>query len=179
LIKTYFMITKPTDFDPTNYFAPYIKNAPGSDLIESLTESMHQTLILFDSISENKGGFSYEDGKWTIKQVFKHITDCERILSYRALRFARNDKTDLSGFNQDSYSEHDNTANLSLDSIKNDYLAVRLATIELYRSLNTESLDFSGTGNGKESSARITGWIISGHNQHHCNVINDRYLTQL
>jgi uncharacterized damage-inducible protein DinB len=173
------MITKPTDFDPGNYFAPYIANAPGSDLIESLTESMHQTLLLFEAIPENQGSFSYGDGKWTIKQVFKHIADCERILSYRALRFARHDKTDLSGFDEDSYAEYDNTAKLSLESIKNDYLAVRLATIELYKSLNLESIDFSGTGNGKESSARIMGWVISGHDRHHCNVITDRYLTQL
>lgn len=36
----------------------------------------------------------------------KNLIDDERIYSYLALRFARNDKTELPGFEQDDYARH-------------------------------------------------------------------------
>jgi len=43
--------------------------------------------------------YRYAADKWTVKEIVLHIADDERTYTYRALRFARNDATELSFFN--------------------------------------------------------------------------------
>lgn len=170
------MIEKPKNINPKLYFAPFLLIAKGKDLIESLTISKNEVLELINKIDETTANYKYEENKWTVKQVLKHICDSERVHSYRALRFSKNDKTDLPGYDENKYAEVDNSKNLSVNQIKNEFIAIRNSTIELFRSLNSNTLDYIGTGNKQQLTARIVGWKISGHSTHHCNVIRERYL---
>ncbi len=172
------MINKPVGLNPKLYYIPFISSAKGEDLIKSLEISMAQIIDLIDGIDDAVGNYAYQDSKWSIKQVLKHISDSERVHAYRALRFGRNDKTDLPGFEENDYAQTDNSKNLSLIEIKDEFIAVRNATIQLFKTLNKASLDYVGTGNGLELTPRIIGWIISGHATHHHNVIKERYLKQ-
>src|SRR5207244_13457063 len=81
----------------------YISKVPGSDVLSVLESQRLQMLQLFTGRSERDGSFRYAPGKWTVKEVLGHITDSERIFTYRALRFARSDQTPLPGFEQDDY----------------------------------------------------------------------------
>jgi hypothetical protein len=65
-------------------------------VLEALKISSKETLELVKSMPESKGDYRYAPGKWSIKELLCHMMDTERILAYRALRFARNDKTPLS-----------------------------------------------------------------------------------
>jgi len=47
------------------------------------------------SLPEEKLYYRYAEDKWSIKEVLVHIVDDERIFAYRALRYARFDKTEL------------------------------------------------------------------------------------
>lgn len=171
------MIQKPKSNTPDLNYATFIELAPGNDLIESLFLTKERTLELIDQIDSKLSDYQYEKDKWTIKQVLKHISDTERIHAYRALRFSRGDQTDLPGFNENEYAQVDNSIHLSLEQIKNEFIAVRNATIELYKNLNLNSIDTIGTGNKMEFTPRKIGWIISGHNTHHCTIIKERYLS--
>lgn len=170
------MIEKPKNIDPELYFSPFLLIAKGNDLIESLTISKNEIIDLINGIDNSMSNYKYEENKWTIKQVLKHICDSERVHSYRALRFSKNDKTDLPGFDENEYAKIDNSENLNLEQIKNEFIAVRNSTIELFKSLNLDSLDYIGTGNKQELTPRIVGWKISGHSTHHCKIIKERYL---
>jgi uncharacterized damage-inducible protein DinB len=170
------MIEKPKNIDPELYFSPFLLIAKGNDLIESLTISKNEIIDLINGIDNAMSNYKYEENKWTIKQVLKHICDSERVHSYRALRFSKNDKTDLPGFDENEYAKVDNSENLNLEQIKNEFIAVRNSTIELFKSLNLDSLDYIGTGNKQELTPRIVGWKISGHSTHHCKIIKERYL---
>ena len=170
------MIERPKNINPELYFSPFLIIAKGDDLIESLIISKNEFLELINEIDNSISNYRYKENKWSIKQVLKHICDSERVHSYRALRFSKNDKTDLPGYDENEYAEVDNSKNLSINQIKNEFIAVRNSTIELFRSLNPNTLDYIGTGNKQELTPRIVGWKISGHSTHHCNVIRERYL---
>lgn len=171
------MIEKPNN-NPELYFSPYLLIAKGHDLIESLTISKNEIVDLINEIDDSMADYKYAKDKWTIKQVLKHICDSERVDSYRALRFSKNDKTDLPGYDENEYAKVDNSHNLSLDQIKHEFIAVRNSTIELFKSLNPDSLDYIGTGNNQKFTPRIVGWKISGHSTHHYKIIKERYLTK-
>ena len=69
-------------------------------LIEQLRFSLDRTKTLINNLSSKELDYRYEKSKWSIKEVLVHIIDDERIYGYRALSFARNDKTNLPGFEQ-------------------------------------------------------------------------------
>jgi len=170
------MIEKPIFSDPNHFYIPIVSNAIEKDLIKSLEQSCRNTESLIESISKGLENHKYQEDKWTIKQVIKHISDSERVHSYRALTIARKDKTSLPSFDDKFFALSDNCENLSLKVIKEEFIAVRKSTIELFKTLSQESLDFEGTGNNMVFTPRIIGWLISGHNSHHCSVIESKYL---
>jgi uncharacterized damage-inducible protein DinB len=170
------MIKKPINVNPDLYFASFIEMAKGDDLIESLKTSKQDIIDLIDGIDDEKSNHKYQEDKWTIKQVLKHICDSERVHTYRALRFSRKDKTDLPGFNENEYTSLDNSENLTLNQIRDEFISVRNATITFFTNMSFNAFDNIGTGNKIALTPRIIGWKISGHSSHHCNVIKERYL---
>ena len=73
------------------YFHYYYGLIPSNDLLVALEEDLNATLDILKSLPSEKENFAYAPGKWTTKEVFKHIIECERIFAYRALRFSRFD----------------------------------------------------------------------------------------
>ena len=102
--------------------------------------------------------------------------DAERIFTYRALRFSRNDRTALSGFDENEYVPESNASTRSLQSLIDEYSALRQSTIELFRNITDEMSLRTGIANGKEISVRALGYVIPGHEIHHEGVIKERYL---
>jgi Protein of unknown function (DUF664) len=95
---------------------------------------------------------------------------------YRALCFARNERTELPGFDQDDYIAFSNANDRSLDNILQEYEAVRHATIALYDGMDEQSLLRQGTANNNKASVRALGYHIAGNELHHLNIIKEKYL---
>ncbi|NND50942.1 MAG: DinB family protein [Flavobacteriaceae bacterium] len=159
-----------------HYYANYISQAGEDDLLSCLEANLERMCSFYESIPDEKMDFSYAEGKWTIKELILHIIDAERVFSYRALRFARGDKTDLKGFEQDDYVISSEAAKRSKTSLIDEYRSVRNSTITLYRSLDDKMLRHIGTANNSPMSAAALGFIIVGHENHHARIIKDRYL---
>ena len=87
-----------------SYQSMYLDLVEDKPIVVSLEGSLHEFISFFNSIEEAKLSFSYEEGKWTVKELLLHVIDTERIFQYRALRFSRNDGTILSGFDENIYS---------------------------------------------------------------------------
>ncbi len=159
------------------YYTPFIeKNPSDRSLIDSLIESKNDTEQFFNNIPEDKLAHRYAEGKWTPKEVLMHIIDTERIFSYRALRFARKDKIDLLGFDQNEFVSYSDAAERSLKSLIEEYIAVRNASIILYKNFTTAMLKEIGIGSGSPMSVRALGFITVGHEMHHIALIKERYL---
>lgn len=170
------MIQKPSPQEYNAYYQPFIDLIEGDDLTQILENTHSATHKLIRNLPIEKQDYSYAEGKWTIKEVLLHLLDTERIFAYRALRFARQDKTDLPGFEQNDYVPVANASKRSIESIAQELAAVRRSTILLFQNFDEAMMNSKGTANGFEMSVRAISLIIPGHELHHCNIIRERYL---
>lgn len=159
-----------------NYYQPYIAILGNVELLMALKSGLDTFTSFIAQIPEEKFKYAYDAHKWSVAEVLVHLIDTERIFQYRALRFARNDKTPLFGFNQDLYIPNSSANSRSKNSIVSEYTAVRKSTITLFESLNAEELLRYGIASDSKISVRALGFIICGHLQHHKNILNERYL---
>jgi uncharacterized damage-inducible protein DinB len=167
---------RPEAGEYAEFYAKYISKVPGTDVLGVLESERGQMLQLFARRSERDGNFRYALGKWTIKEVLGHITDTERIFTYRALRIARGDRTPLSGFEQDDYVRDGNFGERTLADLTEEFGAVRTASIALYRSFNEPALERRGIANQKEVTVRALAFITAGHQMHHRIILEEQYL---
>jgi uncharacterized damage-inducible protein DinB len=158
------------------YYEKYVSLVPAGDVVETLERQAADTLALLRGVSEEKASSRYEEGKWSVKEVLGHITDGERIFAYRALRFARNDQTPLSGFEQDDYVRAADFDARTFASLVAEFESVRAATLTLLRSLDPEAWTRRGTASDNPVSVRALAHIIAGHELHHVGILRDRYL---
>lgn len=164
----------PNEYNP--YYQTYIDALRVTELFDALNKSYEDTLTLLENRTEEELLYRYGDDKWTIKEILQHLIDAERILCYRALRFSRNDSTELPGYDESWFVDFSNANERPITDLLSEFHCVRSATRSLFKSLTNEMFTRSGIANGSEMSVRAAGLIISGHNWHHLNVIKERYL---
>lgn len=164
---------KPGEYNP--YYDRYISLIPGNDVLATLTSQLPKTVALLSSRSEQDGDLRYAPGKWSVKEVFGHIIDTERIMTYRALRFARNDRTPIEGFEQDDYVRDGPHANLSLADLIEEFKTVRATTLAFFRSLRSSDWTRRGVANNNEITVRALAFVIAGHEVHHRQILEERY----
>ena len=168
-------IAKPHAGTYPEYYSLYLNTVQGEDLILALQNNRKALdALVLEMIG--KADHSYAPGKWTIKEVLLHLIDTERIFAYRALTFARADKAELPGFDENEYARHYPADKRTLQQVYAEFKVVRDATIHLFQSLNEEAVLRSGIANGKPISVSALGYAIVGHANHHFNVIKERYL---
>lgn len=166
---------KLTEYNP--YYQPFVEKIhQETTLVNALIESKEEVVLFFKEIPIAKLSYRYDVGKWTPREVLMHLIDTERIFSYRALRFARKDKVNLLGFDQNDYIEPSKADSRAIDSLIEEYEAVREATIELYKNFDTTMLTEIGMGSGSPMSVRALGFVTVGHEKHHISIIKERYL---
>ena len=159
------------------FYKGYVKLVEQPDVLQAMRISGYRTMELIHSIPEAKSDFRYADGKWTIREVLCHMIDAERIFAYRALRFARNDKTQLPGFDEVAYAPYLNASGRNLRQIGDEMQHLRTTSVDLFDSFTAEMLKRKGIASNNELSVEALGFIIAGHETHHCKVLKERYLT--
>jgi len=148
----------------------------GDDVLAELESQTSSFPKFLSSISEEKACYAYAEGKWTIKELVGHILDTERIMSYRALRFARQDATALPGFDENDYVKYAHFADRSLQSLVDEFIVLRKSTMYLLNSFNELELSQSGISNERPISVRALVYILAGHVNHHQKILKERYL---
>ena len=157
-----------------DFYKSYIQVLENVELQEELEISLHKFIKFVQNIPMDKFDYRYADGKWTIKEIIQHLIDCERVLSYRALRISRNDKTPLPGFDENSFVENTNSNQRSLQGLLTEMAVVRQATLSLFSSFSVEQLERIGMASNHQISVRAIGFIIIGHQEHHQKIFQER-----
>ena len=145
------------------------------DLPDALEKQGRFTSSLLHSTSEEKAALRYAPGKWSVKQVVGHMTDCERVFTYRAMAFARGEQQSLPGFDENPYAEAGEFDRLSMRLLADAYEAVRRSTVLLFRGLSDAAWEKIGRANDTPLTVRETALITLGHERHHLNVLRDKY----
>jgi uncharacterized damage-inducible protein DinB len=159
-----------------DFYANYLSQVSDEyTLLEELEISLHRLIKFVQNLPMDKFDYRYAAGKWTIKDILQHIIDAERIFAYRALRFARNDKTDLAGFEENDYVDQADANGRSIMELLTDLSAFRQSTILLFKTFSEEKLLRYGTANNSIMSVRALGFVIIGHQNHHQKIFEERY----
>lgn len=160
------------------YYEKYIGRVPDGDVVELLERQMGEAAALLRAAPAEKADFRYEPGKWSVKEVVGHVSDAERIFSYRALRIGRGDQTPLASFDENVYAAASNAGERTLDSLVGELEDVRRATVSLFRSFGEEELRRTGTASDNPVSVRALAYILHGHVDHHLAILRERYLAR-
>ncbi len=171
-------MSRPEKEEYAEYYETYVSLVEEIDIVSALEKQLSAWHSLFVEISEEKADFSYAEGKWSIKELVGHLIDGERVFAYRALRFSRNDKISLAGFEQNSYVANSNFSNVNFADLIEELSLLRLSNILFFKNLTDEAWLRTGTASDAEVSVRALAYIMVGHIRHHANILRQRYLAQ-
>lgn len=157
------------------YFDRYINLIEDIELDQAMDNSL-QELADFDWEKCRATGLQvYAPGKWTIPDILQHIIDWERIMSYRALVFAREVSKKAVGYDEDIMAKNARASQRSLDDLLDELTGLRQSSRRLFNSFDEQQLQQSGICWESEMSALALGFTIAGHQRHHLNIIRERY----
>lgn len=171
-----FNAARPAETDYAPYYGKYVSLVPEGDIVATLGRQLDNTLATLGGVSEAKAAHRYTPDKWSVKELVGHLIDTERIFSYRALRFARNDRTPLPGYEQDDYITNASFDAYPLSELATEFEHVRRSTLFLFKHLDEAAWERRGTANDSEASVRALAHIIAGHELHHMEILRTRYL---
>lgn len=156
------------------FYAGYIEEAGAGPLLDMMQAQIPR-FEMMARITEDQALYRYSHNKWSVKEVIGHLSDGERVFSYRAMRIGRGDLTPLAGFDENLFVHQGKFDRRPTRGLVAELVALRRLTILLYRGMSPEQLFRRGTANGVQVSTRALGWITMGHAEHHLKVLAERY----
>jgi hypothetical protein len=169
-------IDKPKPSEHAPYYAKYIDLVEGADVVDALATQIDQSLATLRAVPDADSLKRSAAGKWSVREVIGHLVDAERIMAYRALRFARNDSAALPGFEQDDYIAPAHFDQRNWTDLLNEFELVRRADVLMFRGFDEEAWRRRGVANQNEISVRALAYVIAGHELHHLRIIREMYL---
>jgi len=168
-------IPRPAADEAAAFYHGYIAKVPGENIGEQLVDQLAEVERLFGALDDRAALARYAPGKWSVKEILGHLTDAERIFSYRLLRIVRGDATPLPGFDENSYVPAGRFDARPVSALLAEFRAVRISTTALTGGIPSMAWSERGTASGKPGSARALIYIIPGHVAHHLGVLRERY----
>jgi uncharacterized damage-inducible protein DinB len=172
-------IAAPSQESMSDYQKGYVNNVGNRNVLQLLESQVLDFKALLSEIPFENEDYAYAEGKWTIKELVGHMIDTERIMCYRAMCFARGEKTPLPGFDENEYVKNASFNSRTLYDLAHEFGAVREGTISLYKYMTEDELDRKGVANNNPVTARIILYMIAGHHIHHDRILRERYVPEL
>jgi uncharacterized damage-inducible protein DinB len=167
----------PSRPEPGEYAAAYetyIRLVPEGDILTHLEQQIEDSLGLLRDVAESEAERRHAPYTWSIKEVLGHLIDSERIFGIRALRFARQDRAELPGFDENEYVQRARFDARTLGSLAQEFELVRRSHLLFFRGLDGEAWLRSGVANGQSVTVRALAYIIAGHERHHAAILRKR-----
>src|SRR6266700_199276 len=170
------MIGRPAAAEASPYYFGYINRISSDNIVSVFEPQLDETLSFLRGISEEKSLYRYAPGKWSIRQMWNHVYDTERVFLFRALWFARGFKSALPSFDQDIAAGMARADEVSWAIHIEEFRSIRLATIAFFRNLPEDAWMRNGVASDNPFTVRACAYIVGGHVVHHASVLRERYL---
>jgi hypothetical protein len=164
---------EPSEYDV--FYAGYIGRVPETDVLPVLEAQVDEIRRLAAAVPKEKESYRYAPGKWSVRQIFGHLSDTERLFGYRAACIARGDRTPLPGIEQDEYVEAARFDEIPLVDLADELIHLRLGNLPTFRRLEPEEWSRKGTASGRPITVRALAYLLAGHIRHHVGVFDERY----
>ena len=159
-----------------SWYHGYINAVEGNDFLAAMKKQTPAFIRMLNKIPPAKRSFRYAKGKWSIQELLQHIIDAERVFAYRALCFARQDKTSLPSFDENEYAANSKAGKRDWNDLISEFRAVRLSSEIMFSSFDKGQLSSVGVANNNPVSVLAIAFILVGHIEHHITIIKTRYL---
>jgi hypothetical protein len=170
------MIGLPERTEAAEYYFNYIRRIKSGDVVKVLEDQVEETTKFLGGISEEKSLYRYAPDKWSIRQMWGHVNDTERVFLSRALWFARKMETGLPSFEQDMAVSAADSDRLPWARHVEEFRQVRQASVAFFCNLPSEAWMRHGTASGNPFTVRAIAYIIAGHVEHHIAGLREKYL---
>lgn len=168
---------KKSDINPLpEYFERYINQVVETDLDPAFKQSVRSLEMLDASLLAKLDGKKYAPDKFTVKDIFQHLIDWERIFCFRALLFARGEGTASQAIDENLLAAKMNANRRTIAELIDELKIVRLSSGAMFAGFDDEMLMRSGMNWKYEMSVLAMGFTILGHQKHHLKIIEEKYL---
>lgn len=169
------MSARPEATEYAPFYESYVSRVSEEEILAVLAGQVVEIRRLAAAVPAEREGHRYAPGKWSVREVLGHVTDCERLFGCRALCIGRGDRQPLPGFDEQAYMVHAGFDGVPLADLAEDFAAAREANLRMLRRFDAGAWRRVGTANGVPVSTRALAWIMAGHVRHHLAVLEERY----
>jgi hypothetical protein len=169
------MSQRPAAEEYAPFFAGYVKLVPEAEILPVLTAQASEIRRLAGAIPADRETFRYGPGKWSVREIFGHIGDGERVFGYRAFCISRGDQAALPGFDENDYIAESAYDEQTVAELADDFAGLRAANLAVLGRLDPARWARVGNANGNPVSVRALAFIMAGHVRHHLGVLKARY----
>jgi hypothetical protein len=168
-------IARPPENEYASYYARYVARVPENDVLSVLEDQVADVRKAAAAVYIGSETYRYGEGKWSIREVFGHLVDAERIFGYRAFCISRGEQAPLPAWDENAYVAASGYDACALKDLVTELTAVRqINTAFLQRLTDVEWLRL-GTASGKNVSVRAIAFVLAGHVRHHLEIVRTRY----
>jgi hypothetical protein len=158
------------------YYFRYIDRVEEPDVVAHLERQASDTLAFLCGISEEASTRRYRPEKWSVRQIWSHVNDTERIFVCRALWFARGFDSPLPSYDQEICVAGAGADEVPLADHVEEFRGVRAATLSFFRNLPAAAWGRRGVASDNPFTVRALAYVVAGHVAHHRQVIEEKYL---
>ena len=156
------------------YHLDYVAKVPDGNILNTLTQQLLDVPRFIASLPQASLEVIHAPYEWRIHTVIEHCCDAERVMGYRALRFATGDQTNLPGWDENHFAKCGYGVCIDKQALAEEFRSLRQANLCLLNRLSPESFDHIGSANGMQISVRTLAWLMAGHWLHHQQILQSR-----
>jgi hypothetical protein len=166
---------RPTTSEYAPFYETYVSLVTEADAMPVLERQSREIEELAESVPRERETYRYAPDKWSIREVFGHMADAERVFGFRAFCISRGEQAALPSFDQEAYVARSRFDAYPLAELVTEFTTLRASNLTVLHRLVEDDWNRTGTASGATVSVRALAFILAGHVRHHVGVLRSRY----